>query len=214
MELNRKEILRYLGYGNHEADEMVNTLIEESVKEVLEVAVPKSIYRTFDLELKADDFVDLTCFQAKSRNLTRNLKNCSKIVLFAATLGSGVDQLARKYNKIQMSKAVILQAVATALIEEYCDKVNEEISQAYELEGYYTRPRFSPGYGDFSLEHQKDVIKLLECPKKIGLTLTDSLIMMPSKSVTAIIGLSEENQRCHKKGCEVCDKINCAYKRG
>ena len=214
MELNRREILRYLGYGNQEADERINALIEETVQELFVAAAPKSINKVFDVKLNADDFVELTCFRVKSKNLAKNLQNCRKVILFAATLGAGVDRLARKCSQVQMSKALVLQAAATTFLEEYCDRINEEISKTWESEGYFSRPRFSPGYGDFPLKHQRDIIGILESPKKIGLTLTDQLIMIPSKSVTAVIGLSKENQNCHKSGCEVCEKINCIYKRG
>ena len=78
--------------------------------------------------------------------------------------------------------------------------------QKMESEGWYLRPRFSPGYGDFSLNHQTEIISVLQCPKKIGLTLTDSLLMAPAKSVTAVIGLSRIKQPCHRHGCEVCEK--------
>ena len=82
-----------------------------------------------------------------------------------------------------------------------------------EKEGLYARPRFSPGYGDFSLEHQKEITSILNTPKTIGLTVTDTLILAPAKSVTAIIGFSTTKQYCHKHGCEVCKKIDCEFRR-
>ena len=78
----------------------------------------------------------------------------------------------------------------------------------------YLRPRFSPGYGDFSLDCQKDIIRALEAEKTVGVTLTDSLLMTPSKSVTAVIGAGRNEFRCELKGCEVCGKTDCLYRRG
>ena len=77
----------------------------------------------------------------------------------------------------------------------------------------YLRPRFSPGYGDFSILYQKDVLRMLDAPKKIGLTMTDGYMLTPTKSVTAIIGISNTKEPCHRKGCEECDKSDCVYRR-
>ena len=80
-------------------------------------------------------------------------------------------------------------------------------------DGYYIRPRFSPGYGDFDIAHQDMILRMLDTAKKIGLTLTGGNMLTPSKSVTAVIGLSETETSCHIKGCEACQKKDCAYRR-
>lgn len=105
-----------------------------------------------------------------------------------------------------MSRAVILQAASAAMIEEYCDQVCEGLKKEYEEKGLYLRPRFSPGYGDFSLSCQSAVLDALDAGKHLGIKLTDSFLMMPSKSVTAVIGVSQKPHRCDVKGCEACGK--------
>ncbi|MDW2799100.1 vitamin B12 dependent-methionine synthase activation domain-containing protein [Clostridium boliviensis] len=213
MEISRKEILRYLGYGNTEGDEQVNALIEDVLKELLAAASPKSIYRSYPLRLLPDYEIDFTVFRTKSRNLSKNLADCEEVLLFAATLGTGVDVLLHKYTRLQMSRAVIMQAAAAAVIEEYCDEENRRLKEEYEAKGFYLRPRFSPGYGDFSLECQREITTVLETPKRIGIMLTESLLMTPSKSVTAVMGVSKKPYRCEIKGCESCGKKDCAYRR-
>ncbi len=213
MEISRREIRRYLGYGGNEGDETVNALIEDCLKELTAAAFPKSISRVYPLQLLPEDVIDFTVFQTKSRNLSKNLKDCEQVILFAATLGAGVDVLLHKYTKLQMSKAVIMQAAAAAMIEEYCDEENRLLKQEHEAKGLYLRPRFSPGYGDFPLDCQRDITSVLETPKRVGIMLTDSLLMAPSKSVTAVMGVSGKPYRCEVKGCEVCAKTDCAYRR-
>ena len=94
------------------------------------------------------------------------------------------------------------------------DKIIETARKEAEEEGYFLRPRFSPGYGDFPLEFQRNIGDLLQMAKNIGITLTDSLLMMPSKSVTAVIGCSKTNSNCKEAGCEVCNKsATCAFRR-
>ena len=112
-----------------------------------------------------------------------------------------------------MSDAVLYQAAAAAMIETYCDEVNNTIKAEASREGLFCRPRFSPGYGDFSIEHQRDFSRLLDTPRSIGLTVTESCLLAPVKSVTAVIGLTDSPQPCHRKGCEECDKIDCAFRR-
>ena len=112
-----------------------------------------------------------------------------------------------------MSKAVVLQAAAAAMLEDYCDQMNEELEKKYEEKGLYLRPRFSPGYGDFSLECQPALLGCLEAGKRIGITLTDSLLMAPSKSVTAVIGISRIPGTCGMRSCQDCEKRDCAYRR-
>ena len=109
--------------------------------------------------------------------------------------------------------AVVLQACAAAELEEYCDEQQKKISTELEKSGLYLRPRFSPGYGDFPIEFQEPIMRMLDCAKKIGLTMTDSYMMSPTKSVTAIIGISTEKERCPISGCEACGKKDCAYRR-
>jgi len=112
-----------------------------------------------------------------------------------------------------MSRAVILQAAAAAMIEEYCDRVCRELKAAYEAKGLYLRPRFSPGYGDFPLECQPYLLECVDGGKQLGIRLTGGYLMMPSKSVTAVMGLGRTPCGCEVKGCEACGKKDCAYRR-
>lgn len=212
MNIKRSEILRYLGYGKNEADSKTDLLIDECIDEIEHIISPKSIYTILPVTVN-NDIITFSDVKIHSKNLAKNLNGCEKIVLFAATIGTGIDMLLKKYSCNNMSKAVVLQSTAAVFIEEYCDECQTKIENKVINEGYYVRPRFSPGYGDFSIKHQSDFIRILDCPRKIGLTLTDSLILIPSKSVTAVMGLSKTNQHCHKSGCEQCTKINCAFRR-
>ena len=77
--------------------------------------------------------------------------------------------------------------------------------------GKRCRPRFSPGYGDFPLECQPGLFRLLGVQRNIGVTLTDSLLMLPTKSVTAVIGLCDGETPC-PTGCAACDRADCAFR--
>lgn len=210
--IEHEEVLRYLGYGKTVADEKVNRLITQCTMELDNVASPKHIYKILPVTVNVDE-ICVEGVTIKSRNLAKNLSGCNRVVFFAATLGTQVDQLINKKSHIAMSEAVVLQAIATATIEDYCNCCQDEIEKIVSVAGYYLRPRFSPGYGDFSIEHQRDFIRILDCAKKIGLTMTEKYLLVPSKSVTAVIGLSKDNTHCHKSGCDICNKKNCIFKR-
>lgn len=213
MDRRMKEAVRYLGYGKNTADERTLTMIGECFKELERSADPRSICRVFDMEMGEDGTVYAGNMTIKSKSLARNLKGCVKLVLFGATLGIGADQLIRRISVTEMSRALVCQACAAALLEEYCDRCQEEIAADLEREGLHVRPRFSPGYGDFDIHYQEPLMRLLDCPKKIGLTMTDSFMMTPTKSVTAVIGAGPFKERCPVAGCEACGKKDCVYRR-
>ena len=237
MEINRREIYRYLGIKpNMEPDAATEKLAEECIRELMEKCRPRAYARWFPLRVceasgadetvdtgaagagKAQDapdspLLDFSCFQVRSRSLLRNLQDCSEVILFAATIGEGADLLARKYGRINVAKAVVMQAAAAAMIEAFCDEENEKLRAEAAEKGLYLRPRFSPGYGDFSLNHQRDFARVLEMQKTVGITLTESLLMLPSKSVTAVIGVSKQDARCVLSGCESCRNAGCTFRR-
>ena len=209
---NEREILRYLGHRGQEIPENVEELIRSCEQELAQAASPKAIWREYPFSMEGH-LLNMTCLQTESRSLERNLRDCEKVILFAATLGSQVDVLLQRYGKLQMSRAVVLQAASVAMLETFCDEKNEALKQEYLKQGWYLRPRFSPGYGDFPLECQRPLVSALELNKRIGVTLTDSLLMAPSKSVTAVIGASRQPRNCSVQGCELCGKKDCVYRR-
>lgn len=208
-----KEAIRYLGYGRNTADDRTRMMIKDAFSDVEEAAGPKSICRIFSLNQSADDSISIENMEIRSSSLSRNLKGCTKAVLFGATLGAGVDRLLRRTSLTDMSRAVIQQACAAALLEEFCDEQQLAIGRRIEEEGLYLRPRFSPGYGDFDIHYQEPIMRMLNCAKTIGLTMTDSYMMTPTKSVTAVIGMSPVKERCPVAGCEACGKTDCEYRR-
>lgn len=213
MDKRTKEAIRYLGYGRNAVDERTLSLISDSFCELTGVMVAKSIYRIFHLQIQSEDGFSIGKVNLKSKNLGKNLKGCGQIIVFGATLGTGVDILLKKYSLTDMAKVVVLQACAAAMLEEYCDLIQSEIALKLEKEHKYLRPRFSPGYGDFDISYQDPLMRMIDCAKTIGLTMTDSFMLSPSKSVTAVIGVSNTKEPCHIKGCEVCSKSDCLYRR-
>lgn len=213
---DRKEIIRYLGYRGVTPDREMLKEIDLSVGELNAVVTPRFVYEKFDLTLEeTEKGKERLCFagiEVCSRDLSVNLQGCTGVYLMAVTLGPGPDLLVRRASIGRMSRAVVLQAAAAAMTETWCDIVNERIRKEAERDGLYTRPRYSPGYGDLPLSLQKEFSRILNMPKEIGVSLTDTLLMTPSKSVTALIGVSDRPGNCIIKRCAECaSSADCLY---
>lgn len=176
-EFNKKEISRYAGNLQDEA------LLDECISEVSGKLVYNVCYQKFTIT-KDCTTLNLGFAQTNSADLAKNLHGCDGIFLFASTVGIEIDRLIMKYCKISPVKALIFQAIGAERIEKLCDQFCKDMAKEGTL-----KPRFSPGYGDLSLNLQKEIFAALDCGKNIGLTLNDSMLMSPTKSVTAIVGI-------------------------
>ncbi|WP_461813191.1 Vitamin B12 dependent methionine synthase activation subunit [Faecalimonas sp.] len=214
MEKRIKEAIRYLGFGKNTVDDRTFALVINSFKELKEVADERVIYRIFSLKSEQENQITIGNMVINSAALSKNLKGCQEVILFGATLGTGVDMLMKRRAITDMASVVVLQACAAAILEEFCDKCVGAISEELKKSELYLRPRFSPGYGDFSISHQGEILNMLDSSKKIGLTMTKGGMLTPIKSITAVIGISDKNIFCHREGCELCEKTDCDYRRG
>ena len=208
--VNRKEVLRYA--GTREETPEIARLLDSALTEAKPTLSGTVCWREFPLT-RQDEMLDLGFVRVRSNSLNRNLQNCDRIVLFAATVGLGLDRLISRYSRVSPSRALILQAIGAERIEALCDAFCEEVRQTAQSAGLHTVPRFSPGYGDFPLAVQTEIFQVLDCSRKIGLTLNQSLLMSPSKSVTAVIGLGESASCTNPTGCQSCGKTDCIYRR-
>ena len=202
-----KEILRYAGCKPGETIE--DTELLRLLAECLAEVRPKLRYRVCFTTMTVETSDEVCRFDGhlsvSSRHLARNLHGCEEVLLFAATIGVEIDRLIAKYGRISPTKALLFQAIGAERIEALCDLFCDTYGKGL-------RPRFSPGYGDLSLEMQKDIFAYLDCAKHIGLTLNDSLLMSPSKSVTAFAGIDKTNASLHTQKCASCSNTDCAFR--
>ena len=207
------EILRYCGAGG-EGGKALSSLMEECIREAETGLHYRVCFRELTVSCKGDQ-LDMEFAQISSENLRNNLSGCKRAVVFAATVGLELDRLIVRYSRLSPTKAVLLQAIGAQRIESLCDAFCEELREAALLKGEDTAPRFSPGYGDLPLSLQRDIFRVLDCERKIGLTLNESLLMSPTKSVTAFVGLrkGEKGEPPQSKACSHCEKTDCAYRR-
>lgn len=199
----KKETLRYLGYGSSQPDEATERLLIRAIGELENCGSEKYCYKV----LSKSECSSIL----KGKDIHKHLEGCERVILFAATLGIEADRLIRKAEISDMAYAVVLDAAASAFTEEYCDKTEKEINR---LTGGYFTFRFGLGYGDFPISLQKDFIRILSADKLIGLTANESGILIPRKSVTAVIGISDRPLNPERERCEICSmKETCKFRK-
>ena len=202
--IDRSEAFRYMGHRGGALPENLTALADDCEQRLLSAVTPKFVYALFDIEHTENGVaVSGTPLTLKGRDISAHLADCEKCVLFAATLGAGADAVIRGYESAAMEKAVIADCMASAAIEQVCDQAEAEIRE--KLPHKHFTWRFSPGYGDLPLDVQHDFLNVLNAQKRIGLTVTESLILIPRKSVTAVIGISEREIPKGHRGCAVCN---------
>lgn len=207
------DALRYIGIPKEKADSEVKEKVIQGFKKLEQIVNPKIIYQKVNIT-KEDETVILkgTLCKIQSKDLAKLLKNCEECILMAGTLGMEVDRQIANWQKQHMLEAMILDACASVLIDKLCDDAEVEIMNSLKKDKFLTM-RFSPGYGDVPLEVSGELLDIMMAPKRIGLTLTKTHMLVPTKSVTAFIGISNQREN-RQKSCGYCNLVKtCMYRR-
>lgn len=215
--INEREIWRYSGYYGikDNIDCELARELDDTITLLKDSFTYKVCYRRLDISWEAG--MPVLPFECNSRNLATCLNNCSEIIIFAATIGINIDRMIARYQRISPTKALLMQAYGAERIECLCDVFCREIKNEAVLSHRTITPRYSPGYGDMPLDKQKDIFALLDCSRQIGISLNESLLMTPSKSVTAIFGIGrgvEDNRLAPDDNkCSGCNKTSCEFRK-
>lgn len=143
----------------------------------------EKINNSYQIRFKDSDIL------IKSKDLYKLLNNSSKCIVLATTLGVYIEKQIRMNSYSNLTKSIVMDACATTAIEEFCDILQQNIKLKLNQQERYITSRYSPGDGDLSININEDIINLLDASKKIGLTITKDKIIIPRKSVIAIIGI-------------------------
>lgn len=205
----RDEVLRYLGGAPEipELGRLVDSVLEELPREVC----PRSAVRRVSLQT-GEDFVEILGLRLLSRALASSLAGCESGYLIAATLGTQADMLLRRYMAVDLPRAAVVQAACAAMLEAFLDQLCGQLNADERENDLFLLPRFSPGYGDWDLREQGKIFALMDLPRRLGVTLTQSFMMLPEKSVTALAGLGKA-PHCPQSSCGNCEKTDCAFRR-
>ncbi|MBQ8235769.1 MAG: Vitamin B12 dependent methionine synthase activation subunit [Clostridia bacterium] len=188
------EILRYAGAERGAQDPLLLEQIAHCLGALEGRLSYRVCYELFPVRVTKEG-IELPFARCLSKDLSKNLQDCSEVLLFAATVGRDVDRMMMRYGKTAPTKALLFSAIGSERIESLCDLFEEEQRRLFEAQGRTLRPRFSPGYGDLPLSLQREIFAVLQPQRHIGLTLNDSLLMSPCKSVTGFIGVSKPTDK-------------------
>ena len=187
--VDRAEILRYAGVKERSPE--IDALLEDCLREYEGKIQYRICYTELSVKVCGDE-IDLSFAKVGSNSLALNLSGCERIVLFCATIGAEADRIISKYSYLSPSREVMLGAIGSERVEALCDAFCDDVREAFASVSCSVRPRFSPGYGDLSIDLQADIFRAIDPAKRIGVFLNESMMMSPSKSVTAIIGVKKD----------------------
>lgn len=205
------EVLRYMGMPPEKADDVTRSLAVQCGQQLLSVAAPRWCGQIFELTFEAGGIRLDGGLLLAGQELKTHLDGCQKAAIFCATLGADVDALIHRTQYTDMARALALDCAAGALVEQLCDRIEGRIHVQYPA--LHSPYRFSPGYGDLPLGVQCALLNLLDTHRLIGLSATDSCILTPRKSVTAILGLSDSPIPTHKCSCALCPNTDSCQLR-
>ncbi len=210
MIIDVSEALRYLGATKADGETM--QAVEQAAAELEARLVPRYVYKISHAEQTENGVHLPEAGLLLPGKLAQNmLQACNRAVLLCCTLGAEFDRMLCMAQARDMAKAAILNACGSAYVEAGCEEAEKEIAARYP--DMYLTDRFSPGYGDLPLSVQPDFLAAVDAGKRLGVVVTDTCLMLPAKSVTAIIGLSNTPQPARIRGCGYCAlKGNCAYR--
>lgn len=210
------EVYRYLGYDEEKhilTDEM-RVLVRHCIDQMLSAVEPKVVISPLLALKREEEGIYAENFLLRGKDIKIHLDQCGEAVFMAATLGNRIDMLIRKSEALNMAEAVIMDAAANVAIEQVCQQEEDHLREAIIASGKYLTIRFSPGYGDFPIESGHDLLRILDAPRKIGLSVTPSHIMTPRKSISAVMGVADIDVKGRLAGCANCVmKEKCVFRK-
>ena len=211
-EIDLRAAQRILGISA--GDETALGLLHEQGKDILQSAAPCAVTGEY---LLSDALVSGQLDGKpllSGEDVMAHLAGCKGCVLLGVTLGTRTDAAIRRAALFDVASGAAADALAGALTEQLAEQAEQRLRAAYAERKLFLTGRFSPGYGDWPLSTQQKIARLLQLPKTIGVTVTQSSLMLPRKSVTAILGVADVPVTGKLAGCAHCAlQGQCQYRK-
>lgn len=213
--IDPKETRRYAGLMR--AKDFDEGLILEACQDARLLAAPRGIWQLYDYDAKTQEVQSDPPFLIEGKKIGKHLEACDKVILLSATVGDDIEEeVTKRFQNGEYATSVLLDAAATTAVEQIADGMEKAIKPQMAAQGYSMRWRFSPGYGDWPLDQQPELIRTTHA-EEIGVSLSESKMLVPRKSITAIIGLYKEGAAdvpAHeKKNCAACAQKDCPSRK-
>lgn len=192
-----------LGYKTQQPDENIQQQMNKAVNTLELVQAPKWNFAQFALQTETTT-LEPSGITLEGSDIAAHLKGCTACILLAVTIGAKVEQVIRAAQATDLQQGILLDLAASTLTEQYANFAQEIIAEKVKIKGLYLTSRYSAGYGDFPLGMQPELLRLLNAQRTIGLTCNENFLLMPRKSVTAVIGVADHAVKGKLAGCEHC----------
>lgn len=211
--IDKNETKRYAGLGTTEFDEK---MIEEACLNAQLQSKPKGIWQLYDYDSISGEVKSTPSAYIKGEKIKDHLKNATKVIFLAITIGEEVEkEITAHFQEGVYAYSLLLDAAATTAVETAADKMEKAIQQDLIKQGYQTLMRFSPGYGDWDIAFQSEMLRLSHAAE-IHIEMTESYMLIPRKSITAILGVVPNQDGCSKhtnESCSICEKKDCLARK-
>lgn len=213
--LNRQEILTYLGWRGGELTPSMEELLEQGIRDTLNIIRPAYRYQAFPIQATPQGIVvGSTGLTLTGRSIQRHLEGCQEVYLLAGTIGLAHEQLLRQTMLVRPDAGVILDSCGSAAAEAVAELADKEIQAQAAARGKFCTSRFSPGYGDLPLSCQQPLLNALRAFQTLGMTVNSGGLLSPNKSVTAVIGVRDTPWEQSLTPCDACLKReHCELRR-
>ena len=210
--IDKKEVLRYRGHKGENISPQLDSVTDEIIKKISSYVTPRFVQGRFSVTQAEDGVLLENGLLLQGQDIKKHLVDCDECFIICATAGVGADTFIRTMSVTGSVYGLVADAAATATVEAVCDSVENQLRESLKAEKRYLTWRYSPGYGDFPFTQQPDILSLLKADRLIGVTCNESCMMIPSKSVTAVLGIAKAKPSEKNRNCDRCpNKENCNF---
>ncbi len=210
--IDKKEVLRYRGHRGATVPSQLDGVTDEIIKKISSHITPRFVQGRFSVTQAEAGVLLENGLLLQGQDIKKHLAGCDECIIICATAGVGADTFIRTMSVTGSVYGLVADAAATAAVEAVCDSVENQLRESLKAEKRYLTWRYSPGYGDFPFTQQPDILSLLKADRLIGVTCNESCMMIPSKSVTAVMGIAKTKPADKTRSCDRCpNKENCNF---
>jgi hypothetical protein len=211
-EIDLAETKRYAGL--RAAKDFPDEIVADACIAAQALAKPRGIFQQCFYDADSYTLLSENPFTIEGQQIRNHLGQAEIAIVMAVTVGSAIEEeIDHLFAAKEYTKGLLMDAAATTATEMIADQLNRYVDETAAKRGYKTTWRYSPGYGDWPLIQQIELVKAIHADQ-IGISLTPSCMLIPRKSVTAIIGLSRTAAAgCGPSGCSGCSMHNSCSSR-
>jgi hypothetical protein len=209
-----EDIIRLLGGQEGAADAHASMLVDEYIEKCRKVMSPSGAF-VLAKALETESVEEIACGETHFLSgsiIHKMLKNSETYAFFLVTIGPEPEELARDLlANGEFLEAYITDLVASALVDSVADQVHETIRKVALVRDMKVTNRYSPGYCSWDVAEQQKLFKFFP-ENSCGITLSESSLMSPVKSISGIIGMGPQ-VKFNEYTCEICPMKTCHFRK-